>query len=74
MHLPTVAALLTHSRLDTIRIYAEPDLGALEPAVAALESRNWPTCACLWWGDQASAMTDFPGTKVRWPVYISLYD
>jgi len=37
--LPTVAALLGHSRLDTIRIYAQPDEAALERAVAALESR-----------------------------------
>src|SRR5438876_8815975 len=37
--LPTVAALLGHSRLDTIRIYAQPDESALERAVVALESR-----------------------------------
>jgi integrase len=37
--LPTVAALLGHSRLDTVRIYAQPDEAALERAVAALESR-----------------------------------
>jgi integrase/recombinase XerC len=37
--LPTVAALLGHSRLDTIRIYAQPDEAALERAVATLESR-----------------------------------
>src|SRR6266700_7735887 len=35
--LPTVAALLGHSRLDTIRIYAQPDEAALERAVAVLE-------------------------------------
>jgi integrase/recombinase XerC len=37
--LPTVAALLGHSRLDTVRIYDQPDEAALERAVAALESR-----------------------------------
>jgi len=37
--LPTVAALLGHSRLDTVRIYAQPDETALERAVSALESR-----------------------------------
>jgi integrase len=37
--LPTVAALLGHSRLDTIRIYPQPDEAALERAVATLESR-----------------------------------
>ena len=37
--LPTVAALLGHSRLDTIRIYAQPDESALQRAVVALESR-----------------------------------
>jgi site-specific recombinase XerD len=37
--LPTVAALLGHSRLDTVRIYAQPDQAALERAVLALESR-----------------------------------
>jgi len=37
--LPTVAALLGHSRLDTIRIYTQPDESALERAVVALESR-----------------------------------
>jgi len=35
--LPTVAAILGHSRLDTIRIYAQPDQAALERAAAALE-------------------------------------
>jgi site-specific recombinase XerD len=35
--LPTAAALLGHSRLDTIRIYAQPDEAALEQAVAVLE-------------------------------------
>jgi integrase/recombinase XerC len=35
--LPTAAALLGHSRLDTIRIYAQPDEYALERAAAALE-------------------------------------
>lgn len=35
--LPTVAAMLGHSRLDTIRIYAQPDQAALERAAAALE-------------------------------------
>ncbi len=35
--LPTVAALLGHSRLDTVRIYAQPDESALERAAAALE-------------------------------------
>jgi site-specific recombinase XerD len=36
--LPTVAALLGHSRLDTIRIYTQPDEAALERAAAALEA------------------------------------
>jgi integrase len=35
--LPTVAALLGHSRLDTVRIYAQPDMQALERAAATLE-------------------------------------
>ncbi len=35
--LPTVAALLGHSRLDTVRIYAQPDEAALERAAALLE-------------------------------------
>jgi integrase/recombinase XerC len=35
--LPTVAALLGHSRLDTVRIYAHPDQTALERAAAVLE-------------------------------------
>jgi site-specific recombinase XerD len=35
--LPTVAALLGHSRLDTVRIYAQPDEAALERAASALE-------------------------------------
>jgi site-specific recombinase XerD len=35
--LATVAALLGHSRLDTVRIYARPDEAALERAVGALE-------------------------------------
>ncbi|MBV9171526.1 MAG: hypothetical protein JOZ81_15735 [Chloroflexi bacterium] len=34
--LPTVAALLRHSRLDTIRIYAQPDEAALEQAAESL--------------------------------------
>jgi integrase len=34
--LPTAAALLGHSRLDTIRIYAQPDEAALERAVDSL--------------------------------------
>jgi site-specific recombinase XerD len=37
--LPTVAALLGHSRLDAVRIYAQPDEGALQRAVMSLESR-----------------------------------
>lgn len=37
--LPTVAALLGHSRLDTVRIYAQPDEAALERAAVALEAR-----------------------------------
>jgi integrase/recombinase XerC len=36
--LPTVAALLGHSRLDTVRIYSQPDQAALERAAAALEA------------------------------------
>jgi hypothetical protein len=35
--LPTVAALLGHSRLDTVRIYTQPDVAALERAAVALE-------------------------------------
>ncbi|MDQ6674800.1 MAG: tyrosine-type recombinase/integrase [Chloroflexota bacterium] len=35
--LPAVAALLGHSRLDTGRIYGQPDEAALERAAAALE-------------------------------------
>ena len=35
--LPTVAALLGHSRLDTIRIYAQPDEAALRRAAESLE-------------------------------------
>src|SRR5438445_797109 len=35
--LPTVAALLGHSRLDTVRIYAQPNEAALERAAAILE-------------------------------------
>jgi len=35
--LPTVAALLGYSRLDTVRIYAQPDMQALERAAATLE-------------------------------------
>jgi integrase/recombinase XerC len=35
--LPTVAALLGHSRLDTVRIYSQPDTAALERATALLE-------------------------------------
>jgi integrase/recombinase XerC len=37
--LPTVAALLGHSRLETVRIYSQPDEAALERAAAALEAR-----------------------------------
>jgi integrase len=37
--LPTVAALLGHSRLDTVRIYSQPDQAALERAAAALETQ-----------------------------------
>jgi integrase len=36
--LPTVAALLGHSRLDTVRLYSHPDEAALERAAAALEA------------------------------------
>jgi len=35
--LPTVAALLGHSRLDTVRIYTQPDQGALERAADRLD-------------------------------------
>jgi len=35
--LPTVAALLGHNRLDTVRIYTQPDFAALERAAVALE-------------------------------------
>jgi len=37
--LPTVAAWLGHERLDTVRIYSQPDEAALERAAAALEKR-----------------------------------
>jgi integrase len=37
--LPTVAALLGHSRLDTVRIYSQPDEAALERAAAVLETQ-----------------------------------
>jgi len=36
--LPTVAALLGHSRLDTVRLYAQPDRAALERAVDLLDA------------------------------------
>jgi integrase/recombinase XerC len=36
--LPTVAALLGHSRLDTVRLYAQPDAAALERAAAVLDT------------------------------------
>jgi site-specific recombinase XerD len=37
--LPTVAAWLGHERLDTVRIYSQPDEAALERAATALEAR-----------------------------------
>jgi hypothetical protein len=37
--LPTVAALLGHRRLDTVRISHRPNGAALERAAAALEAR-----------------------------------
>jgi len=37
--LPTVAAWLGHERLDTVRIYSQPDEAALERAAAVLEGR-----------------------------------
>jgi integrase/recombinase XerC len=37
--LPTVAALLGHSRLDTVRVYSQPDQTALERAATILESQ-----------------------------------
>ena len=37
--LPTVAAWLGHERLDTVRVYSQPDEAALERAAAALEAR-----------------------------------
>jgi site-specific recombinase XerD len=37
--LPTVAAWLGHERLDTVRLYSQPDEAALERAAAALEQR-----------------------------------
>jgi site-specific recombinase XerD len=37
--LPTVAAWLGHERLDTVRIYSQPDEAGLERAAAALEAR-----------------------------------
>jgi integrase len=36
--LPTVAAMLGHRRLDTVRIYTQPDEAALERAAAALDT------------------------------------
>jgi site-specific recombinase XerD len=36
--LPTVAALLGHSRLDTVRLYAQPYAAALERAAEALDT------------------------------------
>jgi integrase/recombinase XerD len=36
---PTVAAWLGHERLDTVRIYSQPDEAALERAAVALEKR-----------------------------------
>jgi site-specific recombinase XerD len=36
--LPTVAALLGHSRLDTVRLYAQPDAAALERAADLLDA------------------------------------
>jgi site-specific recombinase XerC len=36
--LATVAALLGHSRLDTARLYAQPDAAALERAAEALDT------------------------------------
>ena len=38
--LPTVAAWLGHERLDTVRIYNQPDEAALERAAAALEQAH----------------------------------
>ncbi len=37
--LPTVAARLGHERLDTVRIYSQPDEAALERAAVLLEAR-----------------------------------
>jgi integrase len=37
--LPTVAAWLGHERLDTVRIYSQPDEAALERGALALEQR-----------------------------------
>lgn len=37
--LPTVAAWLGHERLDTVRVYSQPDEAALERAAATLEQR-----------------------------------
>jgi integrase/recombinase XerC len=37
--LPTVATWLGHKRLDTVRIYSQPDEAALERAATALEQR-----------------------------------
>jgi site-specific recombinase XerC len=36
--LPTVVTWLVHERLDTVRIYSQPDEAAFERAAAALES------------------------------------
>jgi integrase len=35
--LPTVAAWLGHKRLDTVRLYSQPDEAALERAASTLE-------------------------------------
>jgi site-specific recombinase XerD len=37
--LPTVAALLGHSRLDTVRLYSQPGEDELHRAAAVLEER-----------------------------------
>jgi integrase len=41
--LPTVAALLGHRRLDTVRVSGQPDQAALERAAAVVETQERPS-------------------------------
>jgi hypothetical protein len=40
--LPTIAVLLRHSRLDTVRIYSRPGEDELQRAAAVLEEGSRP--------------------------------